>query len=107
MGYRSALDDYWESQRAAHQESAQDRVHAWYGNHGGYYPSQFRTPTVPFGRDYSTYSPAAYGGCRGQVPGDLCFDYDCDSLELIDYDELCGDLSRVDCLKALHHTGRR
>lgn len=106
IGYRSALENHWESQRAAQQVSTGDRGHAWFGNHGGYYPDPLVTgqgPVEPIGFTY----PAAYGACYGRCPCDPCFDYDCESLELINYRELCGNRSAIDCLEALRHTGRR
>jgi hypothetical protein len=106
MGYRSSLEIHWEKQQLAQQVSTHDRPHAWFGNHGGYYTSQFSRPTGPFSQGDHTY-PAAYSRCRSNDPGDLCFGDECDLLDLINYSDLCGNHSPIDCLEGLHRSGRR
>lgn len=105
LGERSALEDYWESQRQAQQTSAQQRSPARYGFYGGYYAQQ--TPASTVAPLASNEYLIGYGSpLFGEFEG-LDFEYRYDLADPLDFGNLCSHRSPGECLDELPRTGRR
>jgi hypothetical protein len=99
LGQRSALENYWESQRQAQLVSAQERGPAQFGFYNGYYYQQTSVRVVaPIPSDPLGYGPYV---------DDLYYERKYDLVDPIDFDDLCSNHSSIDCLDDLHRTGRR
>jgi hypothetical protein len=105
LGQRSALENYWESQRQAQQASAQEHSPARFGFYGGYYAQPMSAQNVA--QIESNAYPISYGSPHlGDFEG-LDFEYRYDISDPLDFGNLCSHRDTGECLDELPRTGRR